>query len=80
MKMRDAYENVVRSVLKQAQDAGVLRQDIEVKYLSLILLGLMNRVMVWYRRSGRLSPPQIGHLVAALFLGGAAAVVSEPLE
>jgi AcrR family transcriptional regulator len=74
LKLRDAYENVVRSVLQEAQDAGVLRKDIEVKVLCLILLGLMNRVMVWYRRGGPLSPNQIGRLVAVLFLGGAAAV------
>jgi AcrR family transcriptional regulator len=72
MKLRDGYENLVRSELRQAQDAGVLRQDIEVKYLSLALLGIMNRVMVWYRRGGPLSPNQIGRLLGVLFLGGAA--------
>ncbi|MBZ5632141.1 MAG: TetR family transcriptional regulator [Acidobacteriia bacterium] len=74
MKLRDAYENFVRSVLQEARDAGVLRQDIEVKYLSLALLGIMNRVTVWYRRDGPLSPNQVGRLLAALFLSGAAAV------
>jgi AcrR family transcriptional regulator len=73
MQLRDTYENLVRSVLQQAQDAGVLRQDIEVKYLCLVLLGLMNRVMVWYRRGGPLSPNQIGRLLAVIFLSGAAA-------
>jgi len=72
LKLRDAYENVVRLVLQEAQDAGILRKDVQVKYLCLILLGLMNRVMVWYRRGGPLSPNQIGRMVAALFLGGAA--------
>ena len=71
MKMRDTYENLVRSVLQEAQDAGVLRQDIEVKYLSLALLGIMNRVTVWYRRGGPLSAHQIGRLFGALFLTGA---------
>jgi len=72
MKLRDTYENLVRSVLQEARDAGVLRQDIEVKYLCLALLGIMNRVTVWYRRGGPLSPHQIGRLLAALFLSGAA--------
>lgn len=74
MKLRDGYENLVRAVLQEAQQAGILRRDIEVKYLSLALLGIMNRVTVWYRRGGLLSPSQIGRLLAALFLGGAAAV------
>ncbi len=72
MKLRDDYESMVRSVLRQAQDAGVLRTDIEAKYLSLILLGIMNRLMIWYRRGGALSPNQIGRLMGVLFLTGAA--------
>jgi len=71
-KLRDAYEDMVRSALLEAQHAGVVRKDIEVKYLALALLGLMNRVMVWYRRAGPLSPNQIGRLLGVLFLAGAA--------
>jgi len=71
LKMRDTYENLVRSVLREAQDAGVLRPDIEVKYLCLALLGVMNNVTVWYRRGGPLSPNQLGRLFAVLFLSGA---------
>jgi AcrR family transcriptional regulator len=70
--LRDGYENLVRSVLQEAQDAGVLRADIPVKYLCLGLLGLMNRVEVWYRRNGALSPGQFGQLLAAIYLSGAA--------
>ena len=72
MKLRDEYETMVRSVLQQAQDAGVLRTDIEAKYLSLILLAIMNRLMIWYRRGGALSPNQVGRLMGVLFLAGAA--------
>ncbi|MGZ4816964.1 MAG: TetR family transcriptional regulator [Terriglobales bacterium] len=76
MQLRDAYENMVRAVLQDGQDAGVLRRDIEAKYLSLALLGIMNRVMVWYRRGGPLSPNQIGRLLSVLFLTGAGSVVA----
>jgi AcrR family transcriptional regulator len=79
LKLRDDYEDLVRSVLKDAQDAGALRNDVEAKYLCLALLGLMNRVMVWYRRGGPLSPNQIGRLLAVIFLSGAA-IVDEPLS
>jgi AcrR family transcriptional regulator len=72
MRLRDDYENMVRTVLQEAQDAGVLRTDIEAKYLSLTLLGIMNRVMIWYRRGGGLSPNQLGRLMGVLFLAGAA--------
>ena len=71
--LRDGYENLVRSVLQEAQSAGLLRQDVHVKYLCLSLLGLMNRVEVWYRRGGPLSPPEFGQLLGVIFLTGAAA-------
>ncbi len=71
--LRDAHENLVRSVLQEAQSAGLLRQDIHVKYLCLSLLGLINRVEVWYRRGGPLSPHEFGQLLGVIFLTGAAA-------
>ena len=71
--LRDAYETLARSVLHEAQRAGVLRQDVPVKYLCLALLGLLNRVLVWFRPNGPLSPAQIGELFAAIYLTGAAA-------
>ena len=71
--LREGYVDLVRSVLQEAQRAGALRTDIDVKYLSLSLLGLMNRMLVWYRRKGPLSPGQLGQLFAVLFLSGAGA-------
>ena len=71
--LRDTYESLVRSVLDEARTAGVLREDVPVKYLCLALLGLLNRVLVWFRRNGALSPGQIGVLFATIYLTGAAA-------
>lgn len=71
LALRDEHESLVRSVLQAGQDAGVLRSDIEAKYLCLALLGMMNRVTVWYRRTGPLSASQIGELLAVIFLTGA---------
>jgi TetR/AcrR family transcriptional regulator, cholesterol catabolism regulator len=73
LSLRDAHESLVRSVLQAAQNAGVLRADIEAKYLCLALLGIMNRATVWYRSGGTLSPSQVGQLFAVIFLTGAAA-------
>jgi len=73
VKLRDDYESLVRSVLQEAQKAGLLRDDVPVKYLCLGLLGLLNRVMVWFRRSGSLSPSRLGELFARIYLTGAAA-------
>jgi AcrR family transcriptional regulator len=69
--LRDAHEGLIRSILEDAQKAGVLRMDVDVKYLCLSVLGLINRVLVWYRRRGPLTPAQIGEVLATVFLGGA---------
>jgi AcrR family transcriptional regulator len=71
--LRDDYEGLVRSVLLDAQKAGALRDDVPVKYLCLGLLGLLNRVVVWFRRSGPLSPSQLGEVFARIYLTGVAA-------
>lgn len=75
--LRDAYEELVRSVLQDAQRAGALRTDIPVKYLCLILLGLVSRVEVWYRPNGALSPSEPGEILAVIFLTGAAATARD---
>jgi AcrR family transcriptional regulator len=68
--LRDAYEKLVRSVLDRAQRAGVIRDDIPVKYLSVSLLNLMNWAIFWFQRDGDLSPVQLGDLFVTLYLGG----------
>jgi AcrR family transcriptional regulator len=70
--LRKGYVDFVRSVLQDAQNAGALRPDIGAKYLCLSLMGLMDRVLVWYRRRGPLSPAQLGQLLAVIFLTGVA--------
>jgi AcrR family transcriptional regulator len=70
--LRDAYEDLVRSVLRDARKAGVLRDDIGIKYLCLSLLGLLNRVELWYRRDGALSPDRLARVFESIFLTGAA--------
>jgi len=78
--LRDDYESLVRSVLDEAQTASALRQDVPVKYLCLALLGLLNRVLVWFRPNGPLSPDRIGVLFAAIYLTGVAASSSGSVE
>jgi AcrR family transcriptional regulator len=68
--LRDGYEDLVRRVLREGRRAGVLRDDISVKYLCLILLGLLNRVELWYRRDGGLSPDELALVFESVFLNG----------
>jgi AcrR family transcriptional regulator len=70
--MRKAYRARVQSLLGAGQKAGHLRNDIPSKYLSLMLEGLLDRTVIWYRRSGEMKPLQLGLTLCDLFLSGAA--------
>jgi AcrR family transcriptional regulator len=69
--MRDDYEEFVRSILSEAQQAGALRSDVSVEFLSLSLLGLMNWSIFWFRPDGPLGLHQVADLFVTLFIDGA---------
>lgn len=69
--LRAAYEQQIRQLLCEEQDAGKLRSDIECKYLTLMLLNLLNWTIFWYKSSGPLQARELGDLLADLFLEGA---------
>jgi len=69
--MRKAYQTRVRSLIEAGQKAGRIRADIAAKYLGLMLEGLLDRTVIWYRRGGELSPVEIAAIFNNLFLTGA---------
>src|ERR1700722_6923740 len=82
VELRDDYEQLVTGVLDEAREAGVLRDDIPVKYLSLSLLNLLNWAGFWFHLNGDLSPEHLADYLATLYLHGAqsrhATDVSQP--
>jgi len=71
IRMRKAYQTRIRSLIEAGQKAGRIRADIAAKYLGLMLEGLLDRTVIWYRRSGKLSPVEIAAVFCNLFLTGA---------
>jgi AcrR family transcriptional regulator len=71
VSMRKAYQTRIRSLIDSGQKSGYLRTDIAPKYLGLILEGLLDRTVVWYRRSGESGPAEMGAILCSLFLAGA---------
>ncbi|QYJ16596.1 HTH-type transcriptional repressor KstR2 [Rubrobacter xylanophilus DSM 9941] len=71
IRLRDEYERLVRSVLAEAQEAGVLRDDLSAKQLALCLLNLMNWAIFWFRSGEELSPERLAEVFTTLFLEGA---------
>jgi GntR family transcriptional regulator of vanillate catabolism len=73
IRMRKSYQTRVRSLIEAGQKAGRIRTDIAAKYLGLMLEGLLDRTVIWYRRSGELSPVELAATFCDLFLTGAQA-------
>jgi GntR family transcriptional regulator of vanillate catabolism len=70
VSMRKAYQARARSVLEAGQRAGSIRKDISCKYLGLMLEGLLDRTVVWFKRNGELSPSELGSTLCRVFLEG----------
>ncbi|MGE0066278.1 MAG: TetR/AcrR family transcriptional regulator [Solirubrobacterales bacterium] len=71
IRHRDKYESFVRSVLDEAVEAGVLRTDIDSRYLALSLLDLLNWSQMWFHPASTLTADELGDLFYTLFIEGA---------
>lgn len=49
---RDAYETQFRSLIQDAADAGLLRDDLDPTIATRMIFGMANWVFYWYRRAG----------------------------
>jgi hypothetical protein len=70
--MRKAYQARIRSLIEAGQNSGCIRSDVSPKYLGLILEGLLDRTVVWYRRRGELNPSEMGATLCKLYYTGVA--------
>jgi AcrR family transcriptional regulator len=65
---RDRYEHFLRGILKEGQDAGVIDPDVDARISSLMILGVLNSYMRWYRPTGELSRHDLGKEFGAFTL------------
>jgi len=66
---RDAYERLVRRVLREGIAAGSFR-PVDVKLTTLSLLGALNWTVVWWRPEGHRDLEAVADQMAATFLEG----------
>lgn len=71
--MRDEYERLVQQTIREAQDTGIARADIDAKYLTLALLGVITHIYPWYQPEIDIPPFELGMLLADMFVYGIAA-------
>ena len=66
---RDAYERLVRKVLRQGIDRGAFRA-MDVKLVALSLLGALNWTVVWWKPEGGQDLEEVASQMAQTFLEG----------
>ena len=70
IQRRRDYERFFVDVVEQGVADGSLKPDINPRIAVLTILGALNWTPEWLSRDGRLSPAEVGNLMAGTLLGG----------
>ncbi len=77
---RRAFDDRLAALVRDAAEAGEIRDDIEPRLVSRLLFGMVNSITEWYRPGSRSGPAQIVDAVVDLAMAGlrASGVHSDP--
>ena len=71
VSLRKRHQARVRQAIEAGQKAGAIRDDTPARFLGLMLEGLMDRTVLWYRGGDECKPAELGRYFAEIFLHGA---------
>ncbi len=69
LRVLDENAEIWRDLFAEARAAGVIRKDVDLSVMRLLLLGMMNWSIEWYK-PGKLTVEQIARQATILFLEG----------
>jgi hypothetical protein len=70
IKRRRQYERCFVKVVEQGMTDGSLKPELNPRIAVLTILGALNWTPEWFSPDGRLSPAEVGELMAGTLLGG----------
>lgn len=70
LEVRDAYEGLLKQIIRDGINAGVFRSDLEPRLSSKFLLSIINQLPKWYRSDGKYSATQIIDIYLDTYLNG----------
>jgi AcrR family transcriptional regulator len=70
VKERQVYERFVVGLIKEAQQSGDVRPEVDARLAAYSALGMANWVYTWYRPSGKTSPEELAELISEMIVGG----------
>ena len=69
--MRKSYQKGIRQIIDAGQSRGVIRSDVDPRYLASMLMGLLDRTVNWYRKAGPLGSADLASHLTDIYLFGA---------
>jgi AcrR family transcriptional regulator len=69
---RDRYDEILRVLLTEGSEQGLIRPDVDPKITALAVMGTINSIYQWYRPSGAQQPAHLGKVYADLIVGSLA--------
>jgi AcrR family transcriptional regulator len=70
IEFRDRHDRLMRSLLQQGQEEGLIPPDVDVRLASIAILTMVSSVYRWYRPGGSWDPDYIARGYASLVLDG----------
>lgn len=69
LALRDEYETLLQSLLREGMERGIFHQ-VDIKVASYALIAMCTEVATWFRPDGRLSVQQVIDLYTQMITGG----------
>jgi AcrR family transcriptional regulator len=70
LNRRRAFDRLVADLVKEAEQAGDIRADVDPAITARLLFGLVNSLVEWYRPTGRRASPALADAVCAIAFDG----------
>ncbi len=71
VSLRKTYQTGIRRIIEAGQKNGSIRGDVEPRYLTSMLRGLLDRTVEWYQKGGSLAPAEVADYFCDIYLFGA---------
>lgn len=66
----ERYVQILRDLIQEGTTAGIFRRDLDTVVVKFGILGMVNWTYKWLDLGGRLSPDEVGSMLATLVIGG----------
>jgi AcrR family transcriptional regulator len=70
LERRRTFTRRIAALVQSAMDEGTLKTDLEAGLVARLLFGMVNSIVEWYRREGRLGPGDIAAAIDAIVFTG----------